>query len=86
MNNITAVSGNAKLVLRPHQVVLPNSGVAKGFRGNTYAAYLGNQIQYTIESELGHLFATSIISDKPLSVGDNVTISFDTTQVSLASD
>ncbi len=87
VNNIAAVSGNAKLVLRPHQVILSNSGTAKGFKGNiTYAAYLGNQIQYTIESDLGHLFATSITYDAPLSVGDNVKISFDTTQVSLVSD
>lgn len=77
-------SGQAKLVLRPHQIALSPHRSAQGFDGIiTYAAYLGNQIQYTLDGELGPLFAISRTTANPMAVGDNVVIGFDKTEVSL---
>ncbi len=68
--------GNAKLVLRPHHIQLSDGG--EGFEGNiTYAAYLGNQVQYTIDGALGPLFVITDITSNPFSTGQNVRISFD---------
>jgi len=71
--------GHAKLVLRPHQIKLCTAGSRDdGFNGQiTYAAYLGNQIQYTIDGALGPLFAITDASANPFVKGDNVTIAFD---------
>lgn len=72
-------TGNAKLVLRPHQIKLSTANGNKGcFEGQiSYAAYLGNQIQYTIEGPLGSLFAITNTSANAFAKGDNVTITFD---------
>ncbi|MDX0600861.1 ATP-binding cassette domain-containing protein [Sinorhizobium medicae] len=66
-------TGAAKLVLRPHQVrigseTLPGSLPAEV----TYAAYLGNQIQYTLKSEAGEIFAVAPPVAQPFRQGDNV--------------
>ena len=67
-------SGDAKLALRPHEIelvpvqdprcVLP--GVV------SYAAYLGSQIQYSIDSEIGPLFVTCLPEETPFRQGDAV--------------
>ena len=43
----------------------------------SYAAYLGKEIQYTVESSLGALFVISGVVDSPFQQGDAVTIQFD---------
>jgi iron(III) transport system ATP-binding protein len=74
--------GTAKMVLRPHHIKLADGGA--GFSGNiTYAAYLGNQIQYTLESALGPLFAIADTTANPFTVGQNVKISFDPAEIRL---
>jgi iron(III) transport system ATP-binding protein len=74
--------GTAKMVLRPHHIQLGDGG--EGFTGNiTYAAYLGNQIQYTLDGELGPLFAIADTTANPFSVGQNVKISFDPAEIRL---
>ena len=63
----------AKLVLRPHLVDLSSKKTPNGFAGKiAYAAYLGNQIQYTIASDMGELFVISEVDAKPFVVGDTV--------------
>jgi len=70
--------GNAKLVLRPHQINLSRTVTPASFPAEvTYAAYLGNQIQYTLEGPLGSLFVTSALTTDPIAVGDSVSITFD---------
>ncbi len=82
--NEASLTGNVKLVLRPHQISLSAKGDAEGFEGNiTYAAYLGNQIQYTLDGELGQLFAISTALATPFSMGQNVVVGFDKGDVSL---
>ena len=74
--------GAAKMVLRPHHIRLSEKG--EGFEGNiTYAAYLGNQIQYTLDGKLGPLFAIADTTANPYRMGQNVKISFDTAEIRL---
>ncbi|NOR61628.1 MAG: ATP-binding cassette domain-containing protein [Rhodobacteraceae bacterium] len=74
--------GTAKMVLRPHHIRLAEKG--EGFEGNiTYAAYLGNQIQYTLDGELGPLFAIADTTANPFKMGQNVRISFDAAEIRL---
>lgn len=69
--------GPAKMVLRPHSLRLATAG-ASGIKGEvSYAAYLGKEIQYTIESPLGSLFVISGIVEQPFKQGDTVAITFD---------
>lgn len=71
------MAGPAKMVLRPHNVRLATAN-ADGIRGEvSYAAYLGKEIQYTIESPLGLMFVISGITAQPFKQGDSVTIQFD---------
>ncbi len=70
--------GAAKLVLRPHQIAISTKRNARSFPAEvTYAAYLGNQIQYTVEGALGHLFVTSRAEAQPVATGEPVFVSFD---------
>ena len=65
------------MVLRPHNIKLTAPERA-GIKGEiSYAAYLGKEIQYTIESAIGSLFVISGITEKPFAQGDNVSIQFD---------
>lgn len=77
-------SGAGKMVLRPHQIQLKRSKAKSGFKGEiTYAAYLGNQIQYTVDSEIGNLFVVAEPTQDPLIIGDGVSIGFDEQNVRL---
>ena len=70
------------MVLRPHHIQLIDGG--EGFEGSiTYAAYLGNQIQYTLDGELGPLFAIADADANPFTMGQNVRISFDAAEIRL---
>lgn len=48
---------SGKLAIRPEAVTVSNNAVNGIPVGVVYAAYLGNQIQYTLETEIGRLFA-----------------------------
>ncbi len=75
-------TGVAKMVLRPHHIQLSSAG--EGFEGNiTYAAYLGNQIQYTLDSALGPIFAIADTTANPFTIGQNVRINFDAAEIRL---
>jgi iron(III) transport system ATP-binding protein len=69
--------GPAKMVLRPHNLKLAQAG-QPGIKGEvSYAAYLGKEIQYTIESAIGSLFVISGITELPFKQGDAVSLQFD---------
>lgn len=75
--------GTAKMVLRPHVLRLRSPDHA-GLTGEiTYAAYLGKEIQYTVESPVGALFVVSPIHSDPFVQGDTVSVGFDLAQVRL---
>lgn len=77
-------SGSGKMVIRPHQISLERRKTKQGFSGEiTYAAYLGNQIQYSVEGDLGNLFVVSDPKMAPLTVGDAVSIGFNKEDVRL---
>jgi iron(III) transport system ATP-binding protein len=70
-------TGVGKLVIRPHQITLTHEKTANGFEGTvTYAAYLGNMTQYTVDGPLGQLFVISNVSESPIKNGDTVSINF----------
>lgn len=81
------LTGPAKMVLRPHQIILSSPDTAQNgptFPGTiTTAAYLGNQIQYTIESALGPLFAITDTSATPFTLGNDVNIGFNPEDIRL---
>ncbi|MEZ5721519.1 MAG: ABC transporter ATP-binding protein [Paracoccaceae bacterium] len=53
-----AATGKADLVLRPHQVRISREPGAGTLPAEVaYAAYLGNQMQYTLTTALGEIFA-----------------------------
>lgn len=75
--------GAAKMVLRPHNIKLAAPDAA-GIKGEiSYAAYLGKEIQYTVESPLGLLFVISGIDAEPFKQGDSVSIQFEADQARL---
>ncbi|MBO6509834.1 MAG: ABC transporter ATP-binding protein [Roseibium sp.] len=68
----------AQVVLRPHKISVDGTQTPGSFPAEvTYAAYLGNQIQYTVEGPLGHLFVTSEVTANPARKGDSVFVNFD---------
>ncbi len=84
VRNSDRPKGPAKIVIRPHQIRLARKTGKGGFEGMiSYAAYLGNQIQYTVDSELGQLFVIANSAANPLAVGDSVSINIDPADIRL---
>jgi iron(III) transport system ATP-binding protein len=76
-------AGPAQMVLRPHHLRLAKPDTS-GISGEvSYAAYLGKEIQYTVESALGPLFVISSVIEEPFRQGDAVSIQFDETHARL---
>ena len=68
------LNGSAKMVLRPHALNLGSPGLP-GLKGEvTYAAYLGKEIQYTVETDVGSLFIISPVQAQPFQQGDAVSV------------
>ena len=68
------LKGSAKMVLRPHALNLGAPGLP-GLKGEvTYAAYLGKEIQYTVETDVGSLFIISPVQAQPFQQGDAVSV------------
>ena len=64
---------NASLVIRPQNASLTAPGKKPGIRGNvTYAAFLGNQIQYTLDTDIGKMFVVDNTMDKTFPVGSDI--------------
>ncbi len=71
------LKGAAKLVLRPHQVRLAATATPGSLPAEvTYAAYLGNSIQYTLTSAAGEIFAILPPSGQPFVKGQSVHVSW----------
>ncbi len=80
----TELSGQAKAVLRPHHVSLRPATNDDAFTGEvSYAAYLGNEIQYSVQSDLGELFVITQATSEPISVGQSVGIDMPTDEMRL---
>ena len=74
----TSVRGAGKLVLRPHQMTISAGPTAYCLPAEvTYAAYLGNQVQYSLETQAGPLFASVAPRARPFAVGEHVHVGFD---------
>lgn len=77
--------GEAKLVLRPQTITLhaPNN---KGIAGEIKsAAYLGKEMQYTVETGVGDLFVISPVVTDPFAMGDTITVMIDEAKARLVS-
>lgn len=77
--------GEAKLVLRPQAIALASpdkNGIAGEVKS---AAYLGKEMQYTIETGIGDLFVISPIVVNPFAIGDGVSVVVDEAKARLVS-
>lgn len=71
----TSLKGHAQAVLRPHHLQLDQENRDAAFEGEvTYAAYLGNEIQYTVQGDFGEMFVINQAVGKPITVGQTVGI------------
>ena len=85
--NADRPKGAAQIVIRPHQIRLSAKNGQDGFDGViSYAAYLGNQVQYTVDGELGQLFVISNSTADPLAMGDSVNIEIDPSDMRLVAE
>ncbi|MFT5064739.1 MAG: iron(III) transport system ATP-binding protein [Yoonia sp.] len=66
--------GPAQMVIRPHHLRLSKPDIPGIIGEVSYAAYLGKEIQYTVESALGSLFVISSVIEQPFSQGDAVSV------------
>ncbi|WP_461538590.1 ABC transporter ATP-binding protein [Spongorhabdus nitratireducens] len=70
-------SGAVTLAVRPDAVILHADPEVTALTGQvTHASYLGNQIQYTVDSELGELFVIDYRVDQPVARGSSVALDF----------
>ncbi|MDX1742260.1 MAG: ABC transporter ATP-binding protein [Ruegeria sp.] len=71
------IQGPAKMVLRPHHISLsrdPNQGVIPA--EISYAAWLGNSVQYTLATPVGPLFAICPPRADPYQLGETLRVGF----------
>lgn len=83
----TAARGAAKMVLRPHHVRLNASPLPGSIPAEvTYAAYLGNSIQFTLSSAAGEIFAIAAPTDRPFAVGDTAHVTWQPEDIRLVAN
>lgn len=67
------VAFNASLVIRPQNATLVPVGKKASLKGNvTYSAFLGNQIQYTVDTAIGELFVVDNVMNDSFKVGSDI--------------
>ena len=66
--------GDVEISIRPEAILLKPEGTTPVPATVRKAAYLGGTMEYTLESAIGPLFATSTAVDRPYAVGDGVSI------------
>ena len=77
--------GTAQMVLRPHALKLTSPGTP-GLEGQiSYAAYLGKEMQYTVDTALGSLFIVTPVQADPFEQGDSVSVGIIEEQARLVS-
>jgi iron(III) transport system ATP-binding protein len=80
----SAATGAAKMVLRPHHVRLGREAGPFTLSAEvTYAAWLGNSVQYTLSTPVGSIFAIGAPQPLPYQQGDAVHIGFELEDVRL---
>ncbi len=68
---------NAVLIVRPQNVRLVPASNKTGLKGNvSYSAYLGNQVQYTVQTEVGPMFIIDNTMGEVFPVGEDVRLAF----------
>jgi iron(III) transport system ATP-binding protein len=75
-----ASQGPVKLAVRPDAILLDESASVAGALTGTVrkASYLGTQVEYEVESAIGHLFVVQYGRKEPIAPGTPVSISFTT--------
>jgi iron(III) transport system ATP-binding protein len=74
---VSKTPGPAKMVLRPHHIRLGrDAGPGTLPAEVTYAAWLGNSVQYTLTTPVGPIFAIGAPQPTPFKQGDNVHLGF----------
>ncbi|MCT4333174.1 ABC transporter ATP-binding protein [Paracoccus sp. YLB-12] len=82
----TTLTGAVKLVLRPHQIALSATPRTDSIPAEvSYAAYLGNHIQYSLTSNVGEIFAILPPLETPFRRGDNLFVSWRSEDIRLVS-
>ena len=80
-------TGKADLVLRPHQLQISREAAAGRLPAEvSYVAYLGNQMQYTLRTALGEVFAITPPSGNPFQQGETVHVGFDPASARLVAE
>ncbi|MEE9315459.1 MAG: ABC transporter ATP-binding protein [Rhizobiaceae bacterium] len=70
-------AGKAWLGVRPNRLIIGKAGAKNSLAGKiTRLTYVGNHLEYTLQTDLGELFAISSDVDTKLKVGASVGISF----------
>jgi iron(III) transport system ATP-binding protein len=80
----SSLTGPAKMVLRPHHIRLGRDAGPETLPAEvTYAAWLGNSVQYTLTTEAGSIFAIGAPQPTPFKQGDSIHLGFDLADVRL---
>jgi iron(III) transport system ATP-binding protein len=73
----SAATGPARMVLRPHHIRLCRDPAPGHIPAQvTYAAWLGNSVQYTLSTPVGSIFAIGAPQPQPFRQGESVHIGF----------
>lgn len=69
--------GEASLAIRPNRVMITKAKAANSFPGTiTRLTYVGNHLEFTLDTQYGELFATSPDVDSKLALGEKIGVSF----------
>ena len=75
------------VAVRPNRVALRSAGSANALEATIQkATYVGEQMEYMVQTPLGELFVTSSDTDKPFAAGASVAVAFGDGDVVLLSD
>jgi iron(III) transport system ATP-binding protein len=66
--------GDVEVSIRPESITLKHSGSTPLAGTVRKASYLGGLMEYSVDSEIGPLFAMSLAVDRPYAVGDAIAI------------
>ena len=79
--------GEVDVAIRPAAIILSNDTSVEGMEGSVLkATYLGNHIEYTVDSPLGELFVIDYRVDAPLPRGATVSIDLAESGITLVLD
>ncbi len=79
--------GEVEVAIRPEAIILSNDAAAEGFEGSVLkCTYLGNHIEYTVDSPLGQLFVIDYRTDAPVQPGTTVSINLAERGINLVLD